>query len=130
VKLSGRQLAIMRVLWDRGEGTVADVQQALDLEKPLAYSTVATVMSRMKDKGLLVHRSEGRVFHFRPAISENGAGSSMIGELVDRVFGGSPAELVNHLLKSEHVDSTELTRIRKIVRQHEKKNAQRKGDKK
>jgi predicted transcriptional regulator len=127
VKLSGRQLAIMRVVWDRGEATVAEVQQAVDVERPLAYSTVATVMSRMEEKGLLIHRAEGRVFHYRPAVSEGNLGTSVVGDLVDQIFGGSPAELVSHLLKSEQVDSTELDRIKQLVRQHEKQDVRKKG---
>lgn len=120
MKLSGRQLAIMRVLWDRGEATVAEVQESLDLERPLAYSTVATVISRMEQKGLLTHRAEGRVYYYQPVISEDGVGESMVGELVERIFGGSPSELVSHLLDSEQVDSSELDRIKQLVRRHER----------
>jgi predicted transcriptional regulator len=130
MKLSGRQLAIMRVLWDRGEATVAEVQAALDLERPLAYSTVATVMARMERRGLIAHREEGRVFHFRPAVDEGGIGGSMVGELVERIFGGSPAELVSHLLDSGQVDAGELDRIKRLVRQHEaRRRANRGGSK-
>lgn len=130
MKLSGRQLAIMRVLWDRGEATVAEVQTGLDLERPLAYSTVATVMSRMERRGLVTHREEGRVFHFRPAVSEEGLGGSMIGELVERIFGGSPAELVSHLLDSGQVDAGELDRIKRLVRQHEARRRANRGGRK
>lgn len=125
VKLSSRQLAIMRVLWDREEATVAEVQESLQLEKPLAYSTVATMMTRMEQKGLLTHRAEGRVFYYRPAVSEEGAGTSMVGELVERIFGGSPAQLVNHLLESEQVDASELRRIKKLVDQHQSERRER-----
>lgn len=125
MKLSGRQLAIMRVLWDCEEATVAEVQQSLKLERPLAYSTVATVLSRMEQKGLLTHRSEGRVFYYQAAVSEDGIGKSMVGELVDRIFSGSPSELVSHLLESGQVDADELDRIKRLVRRHESQN--RKG---
>lgn len=118
-KLSGRQLAIMQVLWDRGEATVAEVQDALDLERPLAYSTVATVMSRMEQKGLISHRAEGRVFHYRPSLSEGKVGKTMVGELVDRIFAGSPSELVSHLLESDHVDASELDRIKQLVQDYD-----------
>ena len=127
MNLSGRQLAIMRVLWDCGEATVAQVQQNLDLERPLAYSTVATVMSRMKQKGLLTHRAEGRVFHYRPTVTEDGIGTSMVGEMVERIFGGSPADLVSHLLESKQVDAGELDRIKRLVRQHERSHSRQKG---
>jgi predicted transcriptional regulator len=132
MKLSGRQLAIMQVLWDRGEATVAQVQDSLDLERPLAYSTVATVISRMQQKGLITHRAEGRVFHYQPTVSEDGVGSSMVGELVERIFGGSPSELVSHLLESDQVDAGELKRIKELVRQHEvdKRKSIKKGTRK
>ena len=120
MKLGGRQLAIMRVLWDCEEASVAGVQELLDLERPLAYSTVATVISRMERKGLVTHRAEGRVFYYRPAVSEDGVGESMVGELVERIFGGSPSELVSHVLQSDQVDSGELDRIRQLVRQYER----------
>lgn len=119
MKLGGRQLAVMRVLWERGEATVADVQELLGSDPPLAYSTVATVLSRMERKGLVTHRVEDRQFYYRPTISKDGAGQSMVGELVDRLFGGSPAELVNHLLASDQVDDRELKRIKELVNEHE-----------
>lgn len=128
MKLGGRQLAIMNVLWERGEATVADVQAALDVERALAYSTVATVLSRMEKKGLVTHRVEDRVYFYQPAVTRDGAGQSMIGDVISRIFGGSPAELVNHLLESESIDSTELQRIKELVRKHEAE--QKKGDRK
>lgn len=127
MKLSGRQLAIMRVLWDRGEATVAEVQASLDIEKPLAYSTVATVISRMEQKGLVAHRVEGRMHHYRATVSEDQFGDSMIGEIVERVFGGSPAELVSHLLTTEQIDAEELDRIKQLVRRHESRRRGRRS---
>lgn len=108
----------MRVLWDRGEATVAQVQELLGLDPPLAYSTVATVLSRMEARGLVAHRSEERQYYYRPLLTRDGAGQSIIGELVDRVFGGSPAALVSQLLSSDQVDSGELERIKQLVREH------------
>ena len=119
MKLSGRQLAIMRVLWERGEATIAQVQSLLDVERPLAYSTVATVLSRMEQKGLVTRRSKDRMYYYRPAVSQMGAGQSMVGELVDRVFGGSASQLVNHLLDSDQVDAKELQRIKELVKRYE-----------
>ena len=118
-RLTGRQLAVMRVLWAHGEAKVSDVQRLLDLDPPLAYSTVATVLSRMEEKGLVTHRVVGRTFHYGAAMAEDSFGQSMVGELVERVFGGSPAELVNQLLESNQVDADELARIKALVKKHE-----------
>ena len=73
MKLAGRQLAVMRLLWQRREATVAEVQQALETDPPLAYSTVATVLSRMERKGLITHRVEDRQYYYRAVVSEVGA---------------------------------------------------------
>lgn len=121
VRLAGRQLAVMRVLWQRQEATVAEVQQALETDPPLAYSTVATVLSRMERKGLIAHRVEDRQYYYRAVVSKVGANQSVIGDLVDRVFGGSPAELVSQLLASDQVDSNELERIKQLVNEHAKR---------
>ncbi len=117
--LAGRHLALRKIVWERGEATVADVQAALDLERPLAYSTVATVMARMEQKGLLTHREEGRTYIYAPAVTEERVGQSLVGEMVERIFDGSPAALVSHLLETDQVDAAELERIRQLVRRHQ-----------
>lgn len=121
MELSGRQLAIMRLLWQQGEQTVAQLQQLLEVDPPLAYSTVATVLSRMERKGLVKHRCEDRVFYYRAAVSQDRAGQKLVGELVSRVFGGSPSELVNHLLDTDQVDAKELQRIKQLIQQQEER---------
>lgn len=119
MKLSGRQLAVMKLLWEHGEMTVAELQEVLSADAPLAYSTVATVVSRMEKKGLVAHRREERVFYYRAAVTEDDAGQTMVGEIVDRIFGGRPSELVNQLLDTDHVDAKELSRIKALVAEHE-----------
>ena len=128
VKLDGRQLAVMRALWEHGEATVADLQVLLGVEPPLAYSTVATVLSRMEKKELVTHRCEDRVYYYRAAVSEDRAGKTLVGEFVERIFDGSPSELVNHLLDSDQVDAKELQRIKKLVQEHEARLKKQRGD--
>ena len=67
------------------------------------------------------------LYYYRPAVSEDGVGESMVGELVERIFGGSPSELVSHLLESDQVDSGELDRIKQLVRQHERQRKSKNG---
>lgn len=76
----------------------------------------------MERKGLVAHRAEGRTFVYRAAVTEDRIGTSMLGELMETAFGGSPTELVSHLLESREVDARELSRIRQLVEQHEKKH--------
>ena len=119
-RLTGLQLTVMRVLWKQGRATVAQVQEALPAERPLAYSTLATILKRLEDKGVVRHAIEGRTYVFEPAVAADQVGQSILSDLVEHVFAGRPSELVSHLLESSEVDATELSRIRKLIEQHEK----------
>lgn len=127
MRLVGRQLAIMKALWESGEASVAQLQERLALDTPLAYSTVSTVLSRMEQKGFVTHRQEDRVYYFRPAVSQDQAGQTMVGEMVRRICDGSAAQLVNHLLESDQVDARELKRIKKLIEEHEARLRKKKG---
>ena len=116
LRLTAQQLAIMRLLWDRGEMTVAEVQESLEGDGKHAYSTVATMLGRLEKRGLVRHRAEGRTYHFSPAVSETG----VVREVVDRVFGGSASALVSHLLENEELGDSELSAIKKMIAEHER----------
>ena len=127
MRLVGRQLAIMKVLWEHGEASVAQVQELLQVDPPLAYSTISTVLSRMEQKGLVTHRREDRVFYYQPAVSQDEAGQTMVGDIVSRICDGSPSQLVNHLLETDQVDSKELQRIKQLIEEHETRLKSEKG---
>ena len=118
-RLTQLQLDVMHVLWDRGESTVAEVQEALAPGRPLAYSTVSTVLSRLEERGQVAHRTEGRTYVYRAKVSEEKVGRSMMGDLVGRVFG-SPSELVSHLLNARDIPASDLARVRRMIEAHEK----------
>ena len=109
------QHAIMRVLWRRGEATSSDVHSALVEERGLAPTTIATMLRKMEDKGVVGHRVVGRQFVYRPLVSESVVRQSMVGELVDRLFGGDPAELVSYLVSDHTVEPAELERLRLLI---------------
>jgi predicted transcriptional regulator len=114
-QLGDLQLAIMRVLWTRGEATVAQVHQDLEPERGLALTTIATMPSKMEKKGVVNHRSEGRVFVYLPTVSEETVNRSMVADLTERLFEGSTAMLVNHLLTQQEIDPRELKEIRRLI---------------
>lgn len=114
-QLSDLQMAIMRVLWDRGEATSAEVHEALYPERGLAPTTVATVVSRLAKKGIIDYRQDGRQHIYHAAVSEGEVRRSMVGELVDRVFGGNPAALVSHLLTESALTPDELARLQALA---------------
>ncbi|MFN9717340.1 MAG: BlaI/MecI/CopY family transcriptional regulator [Planctomycetota bacterium] len=116
LRLTGHQLDIMRLLWDHGEMTVADVQQGLNSDPIPAYSTVATVLGRLEKRGLINHRQEDRTYYYFATVSE----ASVVRQVVDRVFGGSTSALVSHLLGAEELSTKELERIKQLIRDYEK----------
>jgi len=120
-QLGDLQLAIMRVLWERGEASVADVHQTLLAERGLALTTIATMLKKMEQKGVVDHRPEGRQFIYRPTVSESAVHKSMVSELTERLFEGSASALVSHLLTEQEIDARELAQIRRLIEARAKK---------
>lgn len=114
-RLGDLQLAIMRVLWQSGEAAVADVHRALEQERGLAPTTIATMLAKMEDKGVVTHRQQGRRFIYRPLVSESEVRQSMVGELTDRLFHGDAVALVSHLISEHEIDPQTLDRLRARV---------------
>ncbi len=106
------QHAIMAVLWERGEAATAEVHEALQ-GRGLAPTTIATMLRKMEDKGVVSHRAVGRQFLYRPAVSEDQVRRSMVGELVERLFAGDPKALVAHLVSEHEIDADELRELRR-----------------
>ena len=111
--LGDLQHAIMANLWARGEATTADVHEALREQRGLALTTIATMLHKMEDKGIVTHRTDGRQFVYRPLVSEDQVRRSMVGELVGRLFGGDPKALVAHLVSENEIHPEELDDLRR-----------------
>ena len=126
IDLSPLQLAVLRTVWQRGEATVAEVHAALEPERRLASTTVATLLSRLERRGFLNHRMEGRQFIYRSTISELDVRRSMVSELTRTLFQGDPAALVSHLIKTEDIRPGDLERVRALLaaRSEEKNDAE------
>ena len=115
VGLTGLQLSILRVLWERGEATTQDVWERVTARRPLALTTVATIMSRLERKQVLSHRREGRQYVYRAMVTRSEVRRSKVKELTENLFGGDPAALLSHLVKTDEVDPEELKRIREML---------------
>jgi predicted transcriptional regulator len=119
-RLGDLQLRIMQVLWSRGEATVADVHKDLAGERELAYTTVATMLRKMEARGLVEHRLEARSFIYRPLVAEDAVSRGMADHLLDRLFEGSLAEMVQHLLSTRDVSREELSKIEQLIAKRKK----------
>jgi predicted transcriptional regulator len=125
-RLGDLQLAIMRLLWQRGEATVAQVHEALQPERQLALTTIATMLRKMEDKGVVRHRADGRQFIYEPTIDERDVHRSMIGDLIDRLFDGDARALLSHLVSEGEIDPDELADLQAMI---EQRQARREGAK-
>ena len=120
VRLADLQLAIMQVLWERGDATVADVREALRPERKLAYTTVGTMLAKLEAAGYVAHRVDGRVNIYRPLLRRDRVNRSMVSDLADRLFHGDVAEMMCHLLDGCDVSPEEITRLKKLLRDKER----------
>jgi BlaI family transcriptional regulator, penicillinase repressor len=123
--LGDLQLAIMRVLWDLGEATVTDVHQALLDERGLAPTTIATMLKKMEEKGVVCHRAEGRKFIYQPTVSEDQVTRGMVSDLTERLFGGNPVALVSHLIARHEIRTDELSVLERMIADAKKKEGKR-----
>ncbi len=120
LRLGDLQRKIMKVLWKLGPASVAEVQGELAAE-PLAYTTVATMLRKMEARGLVRHRAEGRRFIYQPAVSEEEVNRSTTADLVERLFEGSLADAVSHLLETHEVSIEELDRLERLIQERKKR---------
>jgi len=110
--LSDLQLRLMRVFWSRHSASAADVVAALRATRPLAHTTVATLLSRLEKRGLLLATREGRQVTYRAAVSQQDVRRSMVSALVSGLFDGEAHSLVSHLVDQRHIGADELAEIR------------------
>lgn len=115
VHLTDLQLAIVRILWTNGECTVVDVQEGLLPERPLAQTTVATLLTRLEKRGVVSHRTAGRQFIYRAEVSESEVRRGMVGELTNSLFAGRPTALISHLIEERDLGAAELHELKRMI---------------
>ena len=116
-QLTALQLSMLRVLWERGEATVTDIWEALQEERGLAQTTLATMLSRLERRGVVTHRTQARQFVYRALVSESEVRHSMVSELTGRLFEGDVPALVSHLLTAQDVSPGDRARIREMLQE-------------
>ena len=119
-KPTDAELSILRVIWEQGPSTVRQIQQVLDRLRPTGYTTVLKLLQIMTEKGL-VRRDESERSHvYRARWSEDQTQRQLLGDLLDRAFGGSTSRLVMQALNSRKASAEELAAIRRLLDEWEK----------
>jgi predicted transcriptional regulator len=115
------ELAILRVLWERGASTVRQVHEALAGTRETGYTTTLKLMQIMTDKGLVKRNETARTHVYSPMAAQEQTERQLVQDLVDRAFGGSAAQLVLRALGAEGTTDAELTEIRKLIDEYREK---------
>jgi BlaI family transcriptional regulator, penicillinase repressor len=120
LRLTQRELDIMGVLWELGEGTVTEVRDRVDPD--LAYTSISSMIRTLELKGFVSHRrGEGKTHIYFPVIAPEAAGESALGRVLDKIYGGSPIKLLAHLVQQKRLSPKELERMRDLLKKAPKK---------
>jgi BlaI family penicillinase repressor len=114
-KLTDAELEIMHVVWELDGGTVRQVHERLNQQRPLAYTTVMTMMNILEDKGHLTRRKQGRAFRYQPVRPKAQVISGMVDDFVGRVFAGAAIPLVLSLAKNRKISKSDLEEIARLI---------------
>ena len=113
--LNPQELAIMKVVWRQGTATVRDVYEALREERPIAYTTVMTMMRILDDKGYLEKELVDSAHVYKPTRAQHQVVGAMVKDFVDRVFDGASESLLVHLAKDNRLTLKQRKRSRQLV---------------
>lgn len=117
--LTDAQRDIMEVIWERGEVTVSEVRSALASKRELARNTVQTMMVRLEERGWLKHREDGRTFVYSARVPRTTSLGAKVAHMVDRLFAGSPEDMVTALIEYRGLTPKEARRIRDMIKDAE-----------
>ncbi len=118
------ELQLMKIVWEKGYATAREVKDAIDEDRPLAESTIRTMLRSLEKKGFLTHDvdrdNRHQPFVYHPVVQRDEVSRGMLDDLLDRLFDGSKELLLNYLFENDDVSLEELQRLReKLARKKE-----------
>ena len=114
-RLGSLQQAVMDLVWEFGEATVAQVRERLPGRKAPAYTTVLSVMQKLERNGWLAHREEGRSYVYLPTRTRAQAGAQSLRQFIQRMFAGDPLQMFQHLLDDEKLTPAEIGSLKQMI---------------
>jgi|SRR5277367_5025493 predicted transcriptional regulator len=111
------ELELLRVLWERGPATVRELHDAVNLHRPVVYTSVLKILQIMTEKGLVEREESGKAHIYRAAASQEETQNQLLRDLSKRLFSGSAAQLAMHALAMEPTSAEELEEIRTLIEQ-------------
>ena len=113
--LSDSELEVMKILWDKGEGTVRDVLEGLRPKKDLAFNTVMTFLVRMHKKGYLSRKKQGGIYIYNPKVTKSRTLTEIVDKIINKVLDGSLDPLVTYIAESRNLSPEQIQKLKKIV---------------
>lgn len=121
-ELGTAELDVLKVLWDEGPGPVRDVMNHLHRRgRPLAYTTVQTLLTRLEQKGAVASDKRELAFIFRPAVTRERVRKSRLKGLVEDLYDGAAGSLVLHLVKTQRLSGDEVAELQRLIEQLDSK---------
>ena len=118
VKLQGvspAETEILRLVWQLERATVQGVCDRLPAKRRIAYATVQTLLRRLEAKGYVKHDVEGKAHVFFPAVKRDDVVKRSVGDFIERLFGGDPIPLVQHLAEHGQITTDDIERLRRLI---------------
>lgn len=120
--LTDLEADVMQLVWQKEKATVRDVYEAIQSTRPLAYTTIMTVLSKLAEKGIVDRSKKGRAYVYRPKVSEKEAAQRSVAKLLQKFFDGSPLALVAHLVDVNAISPDELSSLQQLLDSKQKEN--------
>lgn len=117
-RLGKLEFQVMKIVWENGSATVRNVWEKLYPKKRLAYTTVATTLRKLEEKGFLKHQERDRAYVYLPLVDQDAVSKGMLREMINGLFDGSAAKLITTLVQGEHLTKKELDQIHQIILDH------------
>ena len=120
--LSPANFEIMKIVWEKGEATINDVVEAINTRRgnKLRRTTIQVQMNRLEEYGWLKHRQEGRTFYYTAVKEKQKTRRDIVMDIKERVFSGSPAELVKCLFDASHLKPVDIKELRQLLDEYDK----------
>lgn len=115
IQLTEYQIELLRVLWERGEATVQDIHESLAQKREVAPATIATMLNRMCNDKVMSRERVGRQFLYRALVAEDEVRRSMLGSVMNRLFGGDSGALLSHLVREQQLTTDDLEAARALL---------------
>lgn len=123
--ITDQQLAILGVVWDRGEATAHEIHSALAATVGLARGTVGTMLHRLERQRILTHRAEGREFWYRALVSREDVMAARVDGLVGGLFSGDLTAMISFAVSKPEITRGDISKLRKMLDAHDAKRTRR-----